>query len=371
MNLKFKLSLPLFFLILFSGCGGSSSSPDVLDVTDSPIVNWQPKSSSIWEVGDAAQENFNTALIDSTYSNAKQTNVLKNLLIIRNNKLIAEAYFDGTNANTLMQERSVTKTIIAVLIGIAIENGYLSGIEQTIGEFFEDDYSGLSENKKNITIENLLTMSSGFQWDESQYNNWASSSDPQGYLLNRGLVDTPGENFLYNSAGAHLLSVILTKATGMSSLQFANEKLFLPLGITEIRWEKLNDNFYNGGAGIELRPVDLAKIGLMLLNNGDWEMQSIVPSAWVVQAKDHQLNLTPGGGTFKVDGYGYLIWLGTGNNQQIQLAWGWGGQYIALIPEKNMVVIMNSDSRVNRATAESQYDVSLDILVNQIIPAAN
>ena len=368
-----KTILPFIILFSLCACGGSSSSSDD-DPAELPPVDWQPKSTTVWEVGDAMQEGFTVEQLDAAYSTADQTNVLKNLLIVRNNKLISEAYFDGTNVDSLLHERSVTKTVIAMLIGIAIDEGYLSGINQPIGSFFEEDFPNLAANKRDITIQQLLTMTSGFEWDESQsggYTSWANSSDPQAYLFNRDLQNTPGTEFTYNSAGAHLLSVILTKATGMSTLQYASEKLFLPLGITQLRWETLADGFYNGGAGLEMRPVDLAKIGLTLLNDGEWQSESIIPGSWVQALKAYQLNLSPGSGDFSVNGYGYLTWLGTGGNQDIKLAWGWGGQFVAMIPGKNMVVIMNSNWQVSASTAGAQYEIAFDILVNQIIPAAN
>jgi len=367
-----RISIGLLFLLMVSSCGGSSSTTDTTPTTTNP-VNWQPISNG-WTVGDATQEGFNVTALNTAYDMARDTNVLRSLLVVRNEQLIAEAYFRGTTSNSLLHERSVTKTVMAMLIGVAIDEGYLNSIEQNIGELLATDFPDLSTAKKAITIEHLLTMTSGFQWDESQvngYTDWANSNDPQGYLLNRDLVATSGTVFNYNSAATHVLSIILSKATGLTTLEYANQKIFQPLGITQLRWEVLADGYHNGAAGLELRAADLAKIGLMMQNNGQWQQQTIVPKQWLDAAKSHQLNLTPGAGPFLVDGYGYLTWLGTGNGFNIQLAWGWGGQFIAIIPEKNMVVIINCDWQVSGQTASSQYAVAFDILINHIMNAAN
>ncbi len=373
MTSKNGLLLTLAILSMLCGCGGPSSESNgtVQALAD---VNWQPVSTTSWEIGNASEENIDTEGLDTAYNLASKSNTLKSLLVIRNEKLIAEGYFGGTNANTLLHERSVTKTIIAMLIGKAIEDGYLIGIEQTMGPFFESEYPDLSNSKRQITLENLLTMTSGFEWDEGQpntFNDWVSSADVQAHILDRELIDTPGTKFNYNSATSHLLSVIISKATGMSTLEYANESLFNPLGITQKRWETLSDSFINGGAGLELRAIDLAQIGLMLLNDGIWQDTQVIPSDWVRSAKTHQLNFDPDFGLISVDGYGYLMWLAKGSNQDIFLAWGWGGQFIILVPGKNMLVIMNSDWQVNSDTADAQYATALDILVNHIIPAAN
>ena len=361
-------------ITVLCSCGGSSSDNTNNSFPTVNNINWKPISTADWIIGDANQENFRISGLDTAFNKARDTNILNSLLVVRNDKLIAEAYFRGNTGNNLMDERSVTKTILALLVGVAIDEGYLIGLDQTIGSIFLDDFPSMSFDKQELTIRHLLTMSSGFQWNESQVNgylDWANSTDPQGYLLNRDLADPSGTVFNYNSAGVHLLSVMLSRLTGMSTLEYAKEKLFSPLEINSFQWEILADGVYNGSAGLKLRGSDLAKIGLLLLNNGVWQQQIIIPSEWVQSIKSHQVNLTPSTGPFFVDGYGYLTWLGTGSNLKIQLAWGWGGQFIAVIPEMDMVVIVNCDWQVDGSTARSQYAVAFDIIINDIMAAAN
>ena len=365
----------IFVAVLFIACGGGSGSSGTVNDVSSPAgdVNWQPISTDSFIIGDAQNESFDVPLLNIAYNNARDADGLKSLLVVRNESLVAEAYFENTQVNDLLHERSVTKTMIAMLIGQAIEDGYIMGIEQTIGSFFQADFPELSQSKRNITIAHLLTMTSGFQWDEGQvsgYTNWANSSDPQGFLLNRDLSAVAGEQFNYNSAAVHLLSVILTKATEITTLEYAMEKLFTPLGISQVDWEILNDGYYNGGAGLALRSVDLAKIGSLLLNDGVYQQQMILPSAWVKSAKNHQVNLTSGSSPFAVDGYGYLWWLGQGNTQRMQMAWGWGGQFIATIPDKNMIIIINSAWQVSGTTSREQYAAAFNVM-NDVITAAN
>jgi len=370
-----KYLIVIVFITIATSCGGNSETSDSINNVSSPSVdvNWQPISTDSFTIRDAQSESLDVPLLNIAYNNARDSDGLKSLLVVRNEALIGEAYFENTLANDLLHERSVTKTIIAMLIGLAIEDAYITGIEQTIGSFFQEDFPELSQSKKNITINHLLTMTSGFQWDEGQvsgYTNWANSSDPQGFLLNRSLSSIAGEQFNYNSAAVHLLSIILSKATKMSTLEYAMEKIFTPLGISQISWEKLNDGYYNGGAGLALRSIDLAKIGSLLLNNGVYQQQIILPSTWVQTAKLSHVSFTSGSAPFAVDGYGYLWWLGQGNGQRMQMAWGWGGQFIATIPDKNMVVIINSTWQVSGTISREQYTAAFNV-INDVISAAN
>src|SRR5262249_18040106 len=139
-------------------------------------------------------------------------------------------------------------------------------------------------SKAGITVDNLLTMTSGFAWDESTpagYNEWALASDQINFLLARSLSDSPGTRFNYNSAAVHLLAAGLSQATSRTAQDFADENLFTPLGIRDRTWEVDNRGYNNGGAGLSLRSRDLAKIGQLVLQDGNSAARSVVPAAWI------------------------------------------------------------------------------------------
>jgi CubicO group peptidase (beta-lactamase class C family) len=230
---------------------------------------------------------INTRTLNEAFTEAVQIPNLRSLVAAQDGKVIKEAYF-GTGGAELSQDvRSVTKSIMSLLIGIAIDKGYLTSVNQTIGEFLGTSYT-LTDEKAAIKIRDLLTMTGGFEWDEltsvSGYNDWISSDNQVQYVLDKPLSDPPGTRFNYNSGACHLLSVILTKATGMSTESFAWENLFRPLGITRKSWQIDNQGYYNGGAGLSLSPYDMLKIGKLILNRGEYQRKVIVSSKYIQKA---------------------------------------------------------------------------------------
>lgn len=365
------LQLILIALILLN-CGSSTSNnsqPNVVTATIKTDV-FKPVSSSL-PISTASEVGLNEDTLLSTYQMAATQPDLRSLLVIKNQQLIAEAYFNNTNPNTKLHLRSVTKTVTAMLIGIAIEQGLLLGPDQKIAEFFIEDYPSLSSNKADITIGDLLTMTSGFLWNEAEYLNWESSNDPINYLLRNDLVYVPGNQFNYNSAAVHLLAVILDKVAANGLSDFAEQHLFSPLGILDFRWDKLKDGRYNGGAGLQLKAIDTAKFAMMLLDNGRLNDKQIVPESWVNQSKMPQIEFSNPYvfGTMNLSGYGYLRWLGNGNTENVSVAWGWGGQFITIVPDKELIVITNSRHNVVASQADKQEKANFEIIVNGVFAA--
>lgn len=380
-----RFYLVLLFTILNSGCGGSSNSqsivPDLPTATPAEPINAidiTPKSSEFMiETPEAV--GFDAASLEASFTQASSQPSLRNMLVLKDNALVAEAYFNGHQAQDLQYLRSITKTITAMLVGIAIEQGVLSSTEQTIGEFFLEGYPDLSNQKADIQIQHLLTMTSGFEWDESgvtEFQNWNASSDPIGYVLQRDLVASPGSVFNYNSGAVHLLSAILHKALGSELEPFIMSHFFLPLGIEELDWERLGDNRFDGASGLKLKATDTLKIGLMLSNKGRFvndtgEAKQIVPEQWIDQALTPRIAMNDQYGELQRTGYGYLWWFGQGNNTDIQLAWGWGGQFIMTAPDHNLVVVTNNDFNVGASQAQTQEQASLSLLFSGIMESLN
>lgn len=291
---------------------------------------------------------------------AKGAQNIRSLLVSVEGELVLEEYFDTYSPDSLDHQRSGTKSIMASLIGIAIDKGMITAMDDPVSNYLDVN----DERLKTISIRHLLTMTSGFDWNEEvsvdEYNAWVSSGDQLGFLLRKSMAHQPGKVWNYNSATMHLLSMILTRASGMSTLEFAKQFLFNPIGIQQVSWERLAKGFYNGGAGLQLRPRDMIKLGELHGNIGHYAGQQVLPKQFVEAAISHQ-EPEP----FESDeniGYGYGWWVGEPNGIKAFLARGYAGQIIAVFPEKGLVVAITHNWRVNVNTAVAQQKQAFEIL---------
>jgi len=226
--------------------------------------------------------------------------------------------------------------------------------------------------EQRITLRHLLTMSGGWDWFESGgvgYNDWITSGDPVAYLLARPHAAEPGTTFAYNSAAAHLLGLAVGEAVGRPLPAFANEVLFSPLGIAQSGWEVLGQNQVNGGAGLDLRPLDLARLGQLFLQDGWSGGTRILPEGWVEEATRARYPWRSQVGGTELS-YGYLWW--TDELNDAFLAWGYGGQFIYVAPRRDLVVVTTTTWwRVGGESSPSDLsDQVLDLIVSGIVPAA-
>lgn len=235
---------------------------------------------------------------------------------------------------------SVTKSFTSALIGIAVEQGYIKGVDQKIIDFFPEwEIENLDARKQALTIKHLLSMTCGFEWEgpDDGLHTWGDavrSDNPVKYVLDLPMANDPGSEWVYNGGCSHILSAILTKTTGMSTLKFASEYLFSPLGITDIRWPRDSQGIYFGGQDIWLKPRDMAKFGQLFLDGGVWGGQQIIPSYWVTQSGATHITHWNGG-------YGYQWW--TYPDSGIYYASGAFEQRIMVIPAYDMVVAFTSN----------------------------
>jgi CubicO group peptidase (beta-lactamase class C family) len=318
----------------------------------------------------AQEQNIDKESLEEVYNSAQYVTGIKSLLVSRNGVLVSEGYFTETGAGDLYHVRSVTKSVVSALIGIAIDEGFIESIDQTLNEFIDPLGYTLDEDKVNITIKDLLTMSSGFEWNEftdvNEYNNWVTANDQIDYVINRTLEDTPGDVFSYNSAAAHLLSVILTEATGMSTHDFAFEYLFEPLGmnVEDFAWGQFDQGYFNGGADLKLKPGDMIKIGEPYLNNGLYKENQIIPSQWVQESTNIHISTNLNG--FEPD-YGYLWWINNDMTYDVFFANGYGGQFIVVVPELKLVVVATSEWRLLGDTSGQQWYNVMSLIMNGVL----
>jgi CubicO group peptidase (beta-lactamase class C family) len=296
---------------------------------------------------------------------------LRSILVVRHGRLISEQYMAPGGADSLYALRSVTKSVMSLLVGVAIQHGAIRGTDQTLGELFRPPLPSLDPADAAITVGDLLTMTSGFQWDETgvtEYNNWVLAPDQIDYLLARPVVSPPGTTFNYNSAAVHLLSAVLQVDAG-GTAAFADSVLLAPLGIRARDWELDDRGIPNGGAGLYLRPRDLAKIGQLVLQRGRSGAAEVAPPAWVDEAtRDHIATGTALGamGTLR---YGDLWWLGSTGGHAFVLAWGYGGQLVCIVPDLDLVVVTTATWQGLGTGAGPQTAAIAGLIVNGILPA--
>ena len=366
-----KIKLSLLFLLFLFACSKN----------ETPSINYtipEDKNDKI-EVIAAAEVGMDEALLadlktsneDGTYTN------IHSILVAKDNQLVFETYFTGKPiygvtkewaANDVHNLHSVTKSFNSALIGIAIYQSGLS-LDDPIKDYFpEIDAANWTRGKENITIEDLLIMSSGLKWDE-----WSFSYDDERndhvamnnsanwvhFVLNQPMVSEPGSTFIYNSGLSITLGEIIKRKTGLSVGTFAQSNLFLPMRINQVEWSRSANQIYQTGGGLSLRPRDMLKFGLLFLNNGKWKNQQLISEEWVNQSTKQQ---GPN------QSYGYQWWLRDyrikGRTHKTFLAAGRGGQFIFVIRDLNLVVVFTAGNDNGLASSQTH-----EIMANFIIPS--
>lgn len=275
---------------------------------------------------------------------------IRSFVVQQDGELLIEEYRKGMHAGRAVNIKSASKSILSLLVGIAIERGYLDGVSQKIGEFFPDYFIDHPDPvKESITVQDLLTMRAGLATtSRANYGPWVISDNWVEYVLSRPLVEEPGKEMVYSTGSTHLLSVILTRATGMSTRQFAEKYLFDPLNIAIGGWDRDPQGYYMGGNNLALSPSSLLKIGTMVMNKGVYQDRQIVPSAWIAESMQIYTR-----SHFNPYDYGYLWWQRELKGRTVLFAWGNGGQYIMMIPSLKTVTVITSISEMkatNRAS---------------------
>jgi CubicO group peptidase (beta-lactamase class C family) len=279
------------------------------------------------------------------------------LLIIRNGYLVSETYFGVYQQDTRHELYSCTKSFVSTLIGIAIDKGYIDRTDRRIVDFFpEHTFADLDEQKEGMTLEDLLTMRSGLDWQEGDpvYGAMYRSPDWVQFVLDMPMAQPPGSGFNYCSGCSHVLSAILQKATGMNPRDFAEQYLFQPLGISNVQWDTDAAGIPIGGWGLQMTPRDMAKLGYLYLQDGEWDGQQILSARWV---EDSTREHTETDGAL---GYGYQWW--TYPSLAAYTALGRYGQMIFVIPEADLVIVATS--------AIEDHDALFLLIEEYILPAA-
>lgn len=300
-----------------------------------------------WRESSPQEQGMNPAFVPALEAYIQETRpYLNTILIIRHGYLVFERYYKDYTWQSYQMIHSMTKSFVSALVGIALNEGYLRSLDQTWAEFMPEYFtSEAAQCKKPITIRHLLKMTSGLNPDFLAYpgRRGDTSEDWIQFAVEKPILARPGQLFMYSSLGSHLLSIILAKATGMSTLEFARRSLFTPLGIASdeqagFSWDTDPRGYHIGGAGLCLQARDAAKLGYLYVNNGLWDGKQIVPSGYVHESTQEHTR----GGHPEGTGYGYHWWIAEQEGYHSFYAAGFGGQYIHVFPELDTIIVILS-----------------------------
>ena len=328
-------------------------------------------SNADWWISSPAAQGLDPQRLAAAYYEAENLTFVDALLISKNAVLVSEKYFNGYDSLTGHNVKSISKSFLSALVGIARRENYLTDLNQAMLDFFpEYNTPGLDPRKSSITVRHLLTQKAGYEHERYNYSKIFSSSNWIKACIEFPLTYDPGSVFSYNTAQTHLLSGILTKSTGISIREFAATRLLGPSNITLTDWRQDPQGIYFGGNNMYFLPRSLVRFGQLYINGGCMNGNQIVPSEWVEDSwKDYSGQQNVNWGPLRNIGYGYLWWLGKMDEYQLYLAIGYGGQFIIDIPAINMIIVTTADSQVEWDTSDWQVFQIIELVYRNIIPA--
>lgn len=275
---------------------------------------------------------------------------VRGAVLVHHDRVVFERYRAGTDPALPQPVNSVTKSVLGMLLGIALQRGELADVGQRLDAFLpESGEEDVPDDVRALTLWQLMSMTAGVDWDERQVDDCLLHACPRldgdgerlRFILERDLADPPGTRFRYDSHGAHLLSVVLNRVVGRPVEDYAREHLFRPLGVRSFTWERDEEGVAFGGRGLALATRDLARLGRLMLQEGQWQGRRLMPSDYVrqVTARHHDAG-------FPLDdevGYGGLWWT-PAEDDGSYFAFGFGEQLLAIDPSRDLVLAVTADS---------------------------
>jgi CubicO group peptidase (beta-lactamase class C family) len=289
---------------------------------------------------------MNSSKFDAMITHIKTSiPTIDSVVVIRHGYIAAEEYFGTFNATTKHHLYSCTKSVVGTLIGIAIDRKQINSVDSKVLDLLPEYHPGnMSDWKRDLTLRDLLVMSSGLDARDDYSDNWigldklVNAKDTVQYALDLNITVKPGTVFKYTDANSHLLSAIIIEKTGTTTLTYAKKNLFEPLGISDIIWRNDTSGRQWGFYGLYMTPRDMAKIYLYL-NNGIWDSDKIVSEEWIMQATSRKMSAD------LLPGYGYQWWANKNTGYYTEA--GYRGQFIYVFPDKDMVVVFTGHNELN------------------------
>jgi CubicO group peptidase (beta-lactamase class C family) len=358
-----KQKLLIFLLIIFV-CAGCLKDENL---KEGKVTYLPEKLNDGWETDTVISRVFemNTLneVINDVYSNSDFL-LIHGFIVVKGGKLMVESYPRGiSDRNTPHHLWSTTKSFISVLTGIALDEGYIHSVDDSVFKYIPEYLPYAYPELKSLTLEECLTMRSGIDYDN---DGWEEEEvlalvpdDLTRYILERPMKSKPGAEAVYKNSDPQLMSKLISDAAKTDLVEFANQHLFAPLQITDYYWSRHKDNTPYGGFGLYLTPRDLAKFGQMLLDNGRWKNQRIVSEKWIGEATKSRTEIV---GIH----YGYYFWID--KQKEYFWTWGAGGQFVFVVPGKDLVVVITSEQNADNANTTIEQAT---FIVDKIIESVN
>lgn len=373
------------YAVLWSACLGGQQVPAWAEVQSRcglPLVI-----ADGWQNGDQGAAIANPERLCALRDKLAKSNSpsVHAVVVVRNGTLLFEHYRKGYDekwgrpigevqyaADVKHDVRSISKSVVSLLVGIAIDRGLIRSVDEPVFTFFPEFASLRTSEKDRILVRHLLTMSSGIEWDERKrpYTDPENSEikmifapDSYRYAFEQPMAAEPGKVWNYSGGSTTLLAAIVEKVTGKPLFDFARESLFTPLGITDVEWRYMPNGQPAAASGLRLRPRDLAKVGQLFLNEGSWNGKQVVSTTWLRESIEPRFTVWTG------NRYGYQWWLGRSSVKGRFIDWtagfGLGGQRLFILPTYDAVVVITA----GLYKSSIQYVVDIDILSNYVLPA--
>ena len=321
------------------------ATSDESQVSDRVVDAPAPPSAAPWDA----------AAVDGA---AREMPRLHSLLVSRKGSVVFEKYYNGARTERPANIKSASKSVISALVGIAVDRGLIPGVSTPIVKYFPELARDTDPRKRDITVEHLLMMRPGLEGTSNRnYGAWVTSRNWVQHALARPMFAAPGEEMEYSTGNSHLLSAILTKATGKTTWAFANEVLARPLGFTLPQWPRDPQGIYFGGNDMLMTPRQMLAFGELYLNDGRVNGQQVLPAAWIDRScEGTERNRRPdwmgndlqrGFDPLRDREYGYGWWVYEIREFETCFAWGYGGQYIFVVPSLDLVMVTTSSPDVS------------------------
>lgn len=306
------------------------------------------------------------ALVAEAVERAAGLPRLHNMIVARHGEVVVERHFRGPPPDRTTNVKSASKSLLSAVVGLAIADGYLEGVDQPVLPFFEGELDAATRAaRRGITLGHLLSMTSGLESTSSRnYGRWVTSSNWVRHALTRPMVARPGERMEYSTGSTHLASAVLVRATGRSVHAYARERLAEPLGIRLPSWPRDPQGVHFGGNDMLVSPRGLLRFGELYRNGGHHEGRQLLPREWV----ERSWAIRTRSPRRSRNGYGFGWWARDAGPHEVRFAWGYGGQFVFVVPALELTVVFTSDPVSPR---EGPHNRSLhDILDEQLVPAA-
>jgi CubicO group peptidase (beta-lactamase class C family) len=343
-GLQHALALLASVILLASTLIGCGPSP-----ADLATVDYTPLPAGDWAVSTPEEQGLDPMLVAQLYHDATEMETLYGLLVVKNGYLIAEKYLNEGTVEQKALLQSASKSYLSALVGIALDQGCLSSMDQKMLDFFPEAVDQVADPRKaQITIRHMLQMRAGYPDEEtnSTYLDALYWGEYLPLIAEFPLVSDPGTKFNYSNLTSSWLAIILARACGEDLKSYAQQQLFTPMGIEVGDWLQDRDGYYIGSGGIHLTAREAARFGALYLDDGAYQGTQIIPADWVrdslrtysERARNYGMSVR-----FRDMGYGYQWWSARAGEHHVNFAWGHGGQLIVLLDELDMVVVTTAD----------------------------